>query len=652
MCEHFLTSRRSVLAGMTAVVGGLTLGRSALGALIPQQSKMDDFVTGNSGKSGKLVPFPMTQVRLLDGAFQVQAEINQRYLDSLTTDRLLHSFRMTSGIASSATPYGGWERPDCNLRGHFNGGHYLSAVALAYASAGNDTLRKRGDVMVSEMARCQKANGNGYLGAFAAGHFDALAHEAKQWDGHDVWAPFYTLHKIMAGLVDMYVHTGNEQALETAEGIAGWTRKFFENIGDDQRQFMLRTEYGGMNEVLVNLYGLTGKQQHLDTARLFEQPVFLNALAGHRDEMKNLHANTHVPKVIGAARMYELTGEARYRDIAQYFLDEVLTERNYAIGNTSVGEFWRNDPGDLRGSLKYHNAECCVAYNLMKLDRHLLSWTGEARWMDAYERSLWNCRMGTQNAQGLKQYFFPLAAGYWRHVHSAENSFWCCTGTGAEEFAKFNDTVFFHDANNVWVNQFISSELDWKEEKFGLRQETSFPSEQGTTLRVKVAAPQRRTINLRIPGWVAAGGSVRINGRELEAFAQPGSYLSLTREWRDGDKIELKLPMQLSSEPLLGDSTLRAALYGPLVLAADLGAGPKDGPLKIGGYDSCPKDKDLGPAGATPIAPEGDVAQWIEVASAKDLAFKSTAKEAPPVKPLFSITDEKYAVYWGTEKKA
>jgi hypothetical protein len=359
-----------------------------------------------------------------------------------------------------------------------------------------------------------------------------------------------------------------------------------------------------------------------------------------------------VPKVIGAARMYELTGEARYRDIAQYFLEEVLTERNYAIGNNSVGEHWRNDPGDLKGSLKYHNAECCVAYNMMKLDRHLLAWTGEARWMDAYERSLWNCRMGTQNAQGLKQYFFPLAAGYWRHVHSAENSFWCCTGTGAEEFAKFIDTVFFHDASSVWINQFISAELDWKEEKFGLRQETSFPSEQGTTLRVKVAAPQRRTINVRIPGWVAEGGSVRINGHELEAFAQPGSYLSLTREWRDGDKIEVKLPMQLSSEPLLGDSSLRAALYGPLVLAADLGPGPKDGPLKIGGYGSCPKDKDLGPEATAPVAPAGEAAQWIEVASAKDLAFKATAKDAPAIKPLFSTTDEKYAVYWGTEKKA
>jgi DUF1680 family protein len=641
---------------MTAVAGGLTLGRTALGLLTTPAGKQDDFV---AAKPDRLVPFPMAQVRLLDGIFKAQSEINQRYLDSLATDRLLHSFRVTSGIASTATPYGGWEKPDCALRGHFNGGHYLSAVALAYASAGNETLRKSGDTMVAELARCQKANGNGYLGAYPETQFEVLAKGSRDWPGVAVWAPFYTLHKIMAGLVDMFIHTGNQQALQTAEGMAEWVRTYFAGIGDEQRQRMLRTEYGGMNEVLANLYGLTGKQQYLDTARLFEQPSFLDALAGRRDELKGLHANTHVPKAIGAARMYELTGDVRYRGIAQYFLDEVLTERSYAIGNTSVNEFWRSDPGNLKGSLEYHNAECCVAYNLMKLERQLFAWTGDARWMDAYERSLWNCRMGTQNAQGLKQYFFPLAAGYWRHFNSAEQSFWCCTGTGAEEFAKFNDTIYFHDAStsshdsgSVWVNQFIASELDWKAQNFGLRQQTLFPAEQGTTLHIKVAAPQRRTIHIRIPGWVAEGGSVRINGRELEAFAQPGSYLSLTREWRDGDRIELSLPMQLRSEPLLGDSTLRAALYGPLVLAADLGPGPKDGPLKIGGYDSCPRDKDIGPAAPAPTAPAGDAAQWIEVVSAKDLAFKPVVKDAPAVKPLYRITDEKYAVYWNTEKNS
>jgi DUF1680 family protein len=639
--KSFLTSRRDVLAGITALTGQLVLGRTALATLPPGQP--DDLA---ASRQDRLLPFSMTEVRLLDGILKQQAEINQTYLDSLNTGRLLHSFRVTSGLNSSATPYAGWEKPDCELRGHFNGGHYLSAVALTYAGSGNDVLRKNGDTMVAELARCQKANRNGYLSAFPETEFETLA------SGGKVWAPFYTLHKVMAGLLDMYIHTGNEQALSVAEGIAVWVQAYFQGIGDVQRQFMLRTEYGGMNEVLANLYGVTGKQRYLDTAHLFEQPAFLDPLAGHRDDLKGLHANTHVPKVIGAARMYELTGDTRYRGIAEYFLDEVLTERCYAIGNCSVDEHWRSDPGDLKGTLQYHDAECCVAYNLMKLERHAFAWSGDPRWMDAYERQLWNCRMGTQNAQGLKQYFFPLAAGYWRHYNSAEQSFWCCTGTGAEEFAKFNDSIYFHDADSIWVNQFIASELNWKEHQFGLRQQTSFPAEQGTTLRIKVAAPQKRTINVRIPGWVADGGSVRINGRELEAFAQPGSYLSLTREWHDGDKIEVLLPMRLRTEPLLGDPTLRAALYGPLVLAADLGPGPQDGPLKIGGYDTGPKPAELGAPAAAPVAPPGAITEWVEVVSAPDLTFKSALSDAPAVRPLYRVTDQKYAVYWQTEKKA
>ena len=652
MKTQFNTSRRSVLAGMTAVAGSLTLGRSAWGMLDGASSRNPGnliwSLNPGYGDAG-LAPFSMTQVRLLDGICKQQAEINQSYLDSLKTDRLLHSFRLTAGLTSNATPYGGWEKPDCELRGHFNGGHYLSAVALAYTGAGNEALRKSGDTMVAELARCQKANGDGYLSAFPRTEFETLKSLGK------VWAPFYTLHKIMAGMVDMYIHTGNEQALACAEGMATWVGAYFRGVPDEQRQRMLRTEYGGMNEVLANLYGLTGKQQYLDTAHLFEQPAFLDPLAGHRDELKGLHANTHVPKIIGAARMYELTGERRYREIALYFLDEVLTQRSYAIGNTSVGESWRSDPGDLKGSLQYHDAECCVAYNLMKLERHAFAWTGDARWMDAYERSLWNCRLGTQNPQGLKQYFFPLAAGYWRYYNSAENSFWCCTGTGAEEFAKFNDSIYFHDGDGIWVNHFIASELTWKAGGVTLRQETAFPAQPGTTLRVSMAKPRHWTMCIRIPAWTAEGGSVKVNGQTQEAFARPGSYLTLTRLWHDGDKVELTLPMRLYTEGLLGDeNNLRAALYGPMVLAANLGQGPgADDPLRIGGYDTGPSAQALPPPAEAPRS-EGspDAADWVKVVSAKDLTFRSGTKDSLEVKPMYRITGQKYAVYWATEKKA
>jgi DUF1680 family protein len=259
--------------------------------------------------------------------------------------------------------------------------------------------------------------------------------------------------------------------------------------------------------------------------------------------------------------------------------------------------------------------------------------------------------LGTQNPDGLKQYFFPLAAGYWRQYNSADGSFWCCTGTGAEEFAKFNDTIYFHDADSVWVNQFVPSEMEWKEKQFGLRQETSFPEQQGTTLIVKVSTPQRRTLCVRVPGWTAPGGSVQINGRELEAFAEPGSYLLLTREWRDGDKIEVSLPMQLTSEPLAGDPSTRAALYGPLVLAANMGPGPEGAPLRIGNDDPWAKAAHLPLAEPNPVVQGNEVGEWMEVASAKDLSFRSRGTNALAVKPLCRITDEKYAVYWSTEEK-
>jgi DUF1680 family protein len=255
---------------------------------------------------------------------------------------------------------------------------------------------------------------------------------------------------------------------------------------------------------------------------------------------------------------------------------------------------------------------------------------------------------GNAGWAGLKQYFFPLGAGYHRYFNSAEESFWCCTGTGAEEFAKLNDSIYFHNAESVWVNQFVASELDWKEKGFGLRQETRFSAEQGTVLRVKVAASQRRTMHVRIPGWVAEGGAVKVNGKELEAFAEAGSYLSLTRVWRDGDKVEISLPMKLRAEPLAGDSTLQAALYGPMVLAVDVGPGPKDGVMKIGGYDTHPKE--IAAAAAMPVARTagGDEVDWVEGGPGKEMAFRS-GKLA--MAPMYHVKDERYAVYFRMEKK-
>ena len=593
----------------------------------------------------RLATFPLARVRLLDGGFGTAAAINQRYLESLEVERLLYSFCTTAGLKTSAAPYGGWEDPACELRGHFAGGHYLSAAALAYAGSGNEVLRARADAMVSQLAACQKANGNGYLSAFPPALFDKLA------QGQEVWAPFYTFHKIMAGLIDVYRHTGNAQALRVAEGMGGWTQNYLAATGAEQRQKMLRTEFGGMVESLADLYQITGKERYLSAARLFEQPDILDPLAARRDALQGLHANTTAAKMVGVARMYEVTGEPRYREIVEYFLDEVLSARSYVIGNTSEDEYWHTPAGQLQHTLSLRNAECCVAYNLMKLDRHVYAWTGDARWMDHYERALFNCRLGTQNAQGLKQYFFPLAGNYWRAFGSAEQSFWCCTGTGAEEFAKFTDSIYFRSGEAVYVNQYIASELDWRERSFGLRQQTRFPAEPVTRLTVRTPQPQQRSIHLRIPRWVAAPPAVRINGQVIEVAARPGSYLELRRNWSDGDTVEIDLPMQLAEESLPGDATTVAALYGPLVLAADLGPGPAAGPAKIlQGRGTFPTD--VAEPGPLPVlSDDGDAqkraAGWIEIESAAALRFKGYSSKGPyPVRPLFQVQDQRYSVYW------
>jgi DUF1680 family protein len=386
-------SRRSFLKASASAAGLCLVGPSAVAHALS--------IGEPEPLAARLQPFPLASVRLGPGLFHDQAEINARYLDSLSVDRLLHTFRLTAGLASSAVPYKGWEDPTCELRGHFAGGHFLSAVAMASASSGNTVLKSRGDELVAGLGACQKKIGNNYLSAYPTDIFEHLA------QGKPAWAPFYTYHKIMAGLLDMHLLAGNADALKIAEGMAQWAQDYFVGVGVDQRQRILRTEYGGMNEVLVNLAAVTQKERYLDAAHLFEQPSFLDPLAERRDELQGLHANTHVPKIIGAARMYEVTGERRYRDISEYFLGEVLAARNYAIGNTSLDEHWKTPPAKLKGTLGWTNAECCVAYNLMKLERIVFGWTADTRWMDAYERSMFNCRLGTQNADGLKQYFFP-----------------------------------------------------------------------------------------------------------------------------------------------------------------------------------------------------------------------------------------------------
>ena len=580
-------------------------------------------------------PFSMKDVRLQPGAFSAAAEISRKYLKTLPPDRLLHTFRLTAGLPSTAEPLGDWEKPDCELRGHFAGGHYLSACALAFASAGDEELKRNGDLVVAELAKCQAQHKNGYLSAFPQELFDRLR------DGVNVWAPYYTIHKIMAGHLDMYTLAGNQQALETLEKMAGWVRSWSDPLSEQQMQRVLLVEYGGMGEVLSNLYGVTGKREHLDLAKRFDKKWFFDALAAHRDELKGLHVNTHVPQVIAAARLYELTGDKRYWNITDYFWDEVTSERSYCTGGTSNFELWRSDPGVLSTQLSSQTAEDCCVYNMLKLTRHLFSWSPQARYMDYYERVLFNHRMGTIDPEtGTTVYYLALGSGYSKIYAMPFDSFWCCNGTGVEEFAKLTDTIYFHDDNSLFVNLYIASDVNWVEKGMRVTQQTSFPEEQGTTLLISASRPVEVDVKLRVPYWTK-GGSVKVNGRPVLAFADPGSYLVLRGPWKNGDRIELSLPMHLHAAPLPDKESLQAAMYGPLVLAARFEEEPRE---KWYRHFTAQEKQEPRPT----LQFKGklnDPSSWLEPAGGK-LTFRAASQgQAITFVPLSSILHERYSVY-------
>jgi len=638
-------SRRHFVTSVAAAAGSALIPRALMAT--PLQDPVVN-TTQKAGKSvthekvpWKVLPFPLKQVRLGDGPCKVAMEADRQYLRSLPPDRLLHTFRINAAMASSAEPLGGWEKPDCELRGHYAGGHYLSACALMYASVGDEDLKNNANTVVGELGKCQNALKSGYLSAFPIEFFDRLRERQA------VWAPFYTIHKIMAGLLDMYTYCGNEQALDMVQKMADWTAGYTGPLSYEHMQRVLGTEYGGMGEVLANLYAVTGRVYYLEVAQRFDKKQFFDPLAAHRDELKGLHVNTHIPQVIAAARLYELTGERRYRDIAEYFWDEVVSERSYCTGGTSNRESWNTDPGKLSTELSTSTTECCCAYNMMKLTRHVFGWSPDAHLMDYYERTLFNHRLGTINPEdGTMMYYLPLAAGYWKTFGKPFDAFWCCTGTGSEEYAKLTDTIYFHDDDSLYVNLYIDSQLDWPEKGLQVKQQTRFPEEQGTTIAVVAKSPTQLSINLRIPYWVQ-GGSVKINGAPLPAFSSPSSYLTLNRVWKTGDKIQLSLPMALHVDSIPDNETMQAAMYGPLVLAGRFEAVTTE--MTYGDFKPKPGEQKKVP---DIVADPSNPTAWLEPEGKQPLSFTTVGQSQPQtLVPLNNVIHERYAVYWKVGNK-
>jgi DUF1680 family protein len=597
----------------------------------------------------KAEPFPLSSVQLLPGPLREAQERNHAYLLSLDLDRLLHNFRVNAGLPSNAKPLGGWEAPEVELRGHFTG-HFLSASALAFSATGDKRLKTRAEKVVAELAKCQQKLGPaGYLSAFPEEFLDRVE------TGKRVWAPWYTVHKIMAGLLDMYLSCGSSKALDVLTRMAMWVSQRTGRLDEAQMQAMLKVEHGGMNEVLRNLYAVTGDPEYLKLAERFDQKDFFGPLAHHRDELKGLHANTSIPKVIGAARAYELTGDTSAYEAAMFFWNQIVQARSYCTGGTSNYEHWRSDPNHLDGELSAESHENCCTYNMLRLTEQIFSWSADARAADYFERALFNGILPTQNPDdgaGL-MYYVPMVSGMFKMFGQPDSSYWCCTGTGIESFAKLANGIYFHDEDAVFVNLFIPSELQWGEKGISLRQETRFPDEEGTSLLVLAAPQSPFTLNVRIPYWARTGEvTLAVNGVQLGATTSPSSYLSVTQRWKKGDRVELHLPMHLHLSYIPDDHSMAAIMYGPLVLVGELGHEGMTDAMR-NGFSTSDVDREYSDGSALQAPylaiPSEEVNSWVKPVPGKSLTFRTVNAGRPrdvTLVPFHRLFGQRYAVYW------
>jgi len=588
----------------------------------------------NRGTRLHAEPLPLSQVRLLDSPFKQAMERNARYLLSLEPDRLLHRFRLYAGLPPKAPLYGGWET--MGVSGH-SLGHYLSACSLQYAASGEEEFRRRVNYTVSELAECQAKHGNGYVSAIPEGErvFREIAEgniRSQPFDLNGVWVPWYTMHKLFAGLIDAFSLCANEQALDVARKLADWAHRTTARLTEAQWQQMLACEHGGMNEAMANLYALTGDEKYLELARKFYHRAVLDRLANGEDCLPGLHANTQIPKVIGVARLYEITGERRYRRIAEFFWDRVVNHHSYVIGGHSDYEHF-GPPDKLSDRLSTNTCETCNTYNMLKLTRHLFAWEPKAEHMDFYERALYNHILASQHPQtGMVCYYIPLKPGHFKSYSTPFDSFWCCVGTGMENHTKYGDTIYFRNAEGLWVNLFIPSELRWQEKGLTLRMETRFPEEDAARLTFACRQPVEMTLNLREPYWKAKAITARLNGQSVRLSTASHGYLSLSRRWRDGDRLEITLPQRLHTQSMPDDPNLLAVLYGPVVLAGNLGK-PEDPEPRI---------PVLVTAGKAPEA-------WLKPLRGQVLTWQTRGAGRPNdvrLIPFYRTHDQRYTVYW------
>lgn len=610
--------------------------------LVMRCSPVDDSaVTKNNLEVGalKVLPFQLDQVKLLDGPFKHALQLNEiTLLDKYETDRFLAKFRIEAGLVPKAEHYRGWE--DDTIAGH-SMGHYLSACSMMAQSTGNTAFIERVNYIVDELEECQNADGDGYIGAFPDGKriFEEEISQgdirAQSFNLNGLWAPFYTQHKVAKGLLDAYQLCGNGKALRVVQKFADWLDTIVSQMNEAQIQDMLSCEHGGINEVLAEIYGISGDEKYLILSRKFHHRAILDPLTKGEDILPGKHGNTQIPKLIGLARRFELTGEESDKLAAEFFWETVVNHHSYVTGGHGNSEYF-GQPDQLRNRLSRDTTETCNVYNMLKLTRHIFSWNVSAKAADFYERALFNHILSSQHPEnGRIIYNLSLEMGGTKSYQNPYG-FTCCVGSGMENHAKYGRNIYFHNNNDLYLFQYIASEVDWREKGVKIRQETNFPQEQGTTIYVSVDKPVRFALHIRYPYWAELGIEISVNGKTKIANGEAGSFLEIKQKWQNGDRIEIKLPFSLRLEEMPDDTNRVAVMYGPLVLAGDLG---QAGDPRSQGSSSLPVF----------MTQERNPSQWVLPVQEKTNVFTTKNVGRPrdvELVPFYKTHDRRYSVYW------
>ena len=506
-----------------------------------------------------LKDIPMSDVELLNSYEQNAFKLEVKYLKKLNADKLLKGFCDIGGVESDAEKYGGWETS--SIQGHTLG-HYLTAVSQAYATSGDKELKEITDYMVSVLAECQNKD-TGYLAAIPEDHYVRI----EQGNTSGTWVPWYTMHKIMAGLIHTYELTENQQALEVASKLGDWVYSRTSKWDEAMQRTVLNVEYGGMNDCLYQLYSHTKNENHLSAAHSFDEMSLFEPLYRGEDILNGKHANTTIPKINGALNRYIVLGkgEEYYLKVAENFWDIVIDNHTYITGGNSEWEHF-GEPDILDMERTNCNCETCNTYNMLKLTRELFKITGNRKYADYYENTIINAILSSQNPEtGMTTYFQPMATGFFKVYSSETEHFWCCTGSGMENFSKLNDSIYYKDENSIYVIRYTSSKVTWAEKGITITQKENLPDVTFT-----VGGSAKADIVLRVPDWCAENPTVKINGTACDIKADNG-FIRLSGEWQDGDVIEYAMPMGVEVHTLQDNENAVAFKYGPWVLSANLG---------------------------------------------------------------------------------